>query len=454
MRRWLPPLRSWRATRVQTPRLALGRRCFTSRAVEHVQVSTASAGEITVSLHNTEEHSSTSPLVLWIPPCSFCDGYDPAGLVPPRWLVEFPTVTLNYRWPGLFEDPKSAYSSTPRQWPMPLHDISFGYQWVLQHLAPADLARRDIYVYGSYLGASLAASLALTESHAHEPMAIRGLIAYNGIYNWTTFLPDHPVNKPRDPPKGKKRFLPTLEDEPPPDPQPNNPFHLLRQQSPLLFHDPSNLFDPFASPTLFFRTSGLLVPPDFHSSALDPVPSAFTSAVDALSSGRTLQSSLENENETTRASRKAYLTFPPRKSTLQIPPTLLLYDPPPPSYHTKSRSRLTTKRKRPEPKADSFQAQASGLANSMIRSVEMFELKDRMKWDSTYEDPEVRVEEAERRVNVVEVEKYAEDGRDQGLEVLDLNAEGEGVARGWLRGRCDGEGDERFDVGEGVQRLS
>ncbi|KAK4454007.1 hypothetical protein QBC34DRAFT_393993 [Podospora aff. communis PSN243] len=462
MRRWLPPLRTWRVTRPQPPRSGIKWRYFSAHSVEHIQVPTASAGEITVSLHNTEEHSSTSPLVLWIPPFSFCDGYNPAELVPPQWLGELPTVTLNYRWTGLFTDPATVASSTPRQWPLPLHDVLFGYQWVRQHLAPADLARRDIYVYGSYLGASLAVSLALTESHAHEPMAIRGLIAYNGIYNWTTFLPDHPINKPPAPPKGRKRRpLLTLHDEPDPEPKPAssspNPFHLLRQQSPLLFSTPANLFDPFASPTLFFHTSGLLVPPDFHSSALEqPAPSEFTSAVNALASGEPLSPSLsqsQSETPLERATRKAYLTFPPRKSTLQIPHALLLYDPPltPVQPNTKSRKKSSTaKRKRPaEP--NSFHSQAMDLADAMTRSVDMLELRDRMKWDSTYEDPEVRAQEAERRVSVVEVGRDAEDGRDRGLGVLDLNERGEGVARRWLRGRCGGEEEGGFDVGEGAQ---
>jgi len=49
------------------------------------------------------------------------------------------------------------------------------------------VVQRPILVYGSFLGATLATSLALTESFASKnlPTRIAGLVAKNGVYDWT-----------------------------------------------------------------------------------------------------------------------------------------------------------------------------------------------------------------------------------------------------------------------------
>src|SRR5690348_7668693 len=112
-------------------------------------------------------------------------------------------------------------------------------------------APRPAYIYGSYLGASIAAGLALTESHVpalSRPMTIRGLIAHNGIYNWTMFLPDHPIHKLRakSAPKRKRRsivldHLPIIEEKPVPFEE-EGIFTELKAYTPALFAEPSNLF--------------------------------------------------------------------------------------------------------------------------------------------------------------------------------------------------------------------
>ncbi|KAK5653346.1 hypothetical protein OQA88_9038 [Cercophora sp. LCS_1] len=374
----------------------------------------ASHREITLSLHNISSSTETTPLTIWIPPFSFLDGYDPKGLALPRWLQRFPTATINYRWPGFYLQPSKSPTEVPgaHNWPNPIHDISFGYQWILQNLAPPTPGRRDIYIYGSYLGASLAVSLGLTESHAHEPAAIRGLIAYNGIYDWTTFLPSHPINNPRSGSKTNKLFQTPPRD----DQDPSSPFSLLKSHISNLFPTPSSLFDPFASPSLFFHTAPLHCPPDFDT----PYQSTITNAIDSLSSIDSPDSAVTEPQEA-KHPRKSYLTFPPRKSTLQIPETLLLFDPAP-SGISKGKRR-----------ANSFQTQAEELAGVMRRSVEMVELKERMKWDCEFEDPAARREEAERRVVVGRV---GGDGEGDGeLGVLDLNKDGEGILGEWLEDR-------------------
>jgi len=75
----------------------------------------------------------------------------------------------------------------------------------------------------------------------------------------------------------------------------------------------------------------------------------------------------------------------------------------------------------------------------MIRSVEVHELRDRMKWDETLEDPDLLAEEAKRRVRLAQVGEDSEDGAEAGLGVLDLNGAGEEAAGDWLRARVEGE---------------
>lgn len=497
------------------------------------------------SLHNVSRQEATHPLMIWIPPFSFLDGYDPKLQLPPRWLRKFPTAIINYRWPGLVPESNSPPANgtesddpgpkTPLHWPTPVHDVAFGYKWIIDNLAPLDLARRDIYVCGSYLGATLAASLALTETHPHEPMAVRGLVTYNGIYDWTTLLPDHPIHKirPSDSTSTKPESLASLirsinRDlaEPEEEEEDPTPFALLRQQAQVLFHSPDNLFDPFASPSLFFHTPALHIPPTFDQ-PIAPVTSAFSEAVDLLTNPARETDSVPNiyndpdpvlhaepntyndldtcndpgpvphtepdsyndldtyndagiynnpdpysgldfvphtdpdtfddldpepratpssttssmlESYLSKPPRKSHLTFPPRKSTLRIPASLLLFDDLPPvatapsSPEKPKRTRAAFKRWAPRPR-DGFKPQASELAKLMIRSVELVELRERMRWDHEFEDSEARTVEAEARVRLAGVGADAKGGAEAALGVFDLNGEGERAVEEWLAER-------------------
>ncbi|KAK3401948.1 hypothetical protein B0T20DRAFT_403038 [Sordaria brevicollis] len=186
------------------------------------------------------------------------------------------------------EDP---ISITPHHWPTPIHDVLFGYSWIIQNLQPPWPKRKDVYICGSYLGASLAAGLALTESYPHARMTVRGLLAYNGIYDWTTFLPDHPIHRPR----GDDRILieerlhlklnRDLDKEAgPAATSPVIAYYQRRLED--LFGTPSGLFDNFASACLFFHTAGLFVPPTFDEKyvpewLLPPPPGPLITGVDA-----------------------------------------------------------------------------------------------------------------------------------------------------------------------------
>ena len=152
-------------------------------------------------------------------------------------------------------------------------------------------------------------------------------------------------------------------------------FQEMKQMTSELFNKPSDLFDPFASSCLLFHTPGLLVPPSFDETIERFMP--------------------------LKPPRKSHLVFPPRKSTLKIPETLLLHDTPPPLPPSWLRRR---QRRKKTNYGNNFRTQAEELASYMRRSVNKIELNERMKWD---EDVDVWGDEAERRVQVHEARDSA-----------------------------------------------
>lgn len=320
-----------------------------------------------------------------------------------------------------------------------------------------------MYVYGSFLGAGLAASLALTEAHAHEPMAVRGLLALNGIYNWTIFLPGHPINDTRlrmDREWGLDLagFERHQEDT-------GHDVGALKALVPRLFQQPANLFDPFASPVLFFHTAGMMVPPNFterwrpeylsdkssaasvssgsgSSDAIDPYdyvysdpedpppptpfPDADTDPESDAETNSDSDASAIADPTMAPAPRRGYLAFPPRASSLKIPETLLLHSTPPPLPAVPDtvvgQRRRTAVWKKLKNAENSFGSQAMGLAGLMRRSVNKLELKEKLRWDEDFEDPEG---EALRRVETADI---GEEGLGQGTEA-------EERARQWLEER-------------------
>ncbi|KAK2031193.1 hypothetical protein LX32DRAFT_585243 [Colletotrichum zoysiae] len=382
-------------------------------------------------LHNITRHAPSTPLVLYIPPFSPAPGTRP---VVPRFLHPYPTAVINYRWsapaPTQQESPSTVDRehdfTTPLQWPTPLHDTLAGYTWITENLRPLGGARRDVYVYSSHAGASIAASLALTESHNHERMAVRGLVAWNGIYNWSMFLPDHKINKPAT---ARSKKLP-------PRPEEGSPLHMLQTKVPELFRAPVDLLDPFASPSLFFQTAGMTAPSTFTQAA------AVTSFLDKLSSVTSdvkpsdilgLAAAGGGGGGAFPAPRRSALMFPPRKSTLKLPSTLLLHDSPPTEPAPQRRARNTasslaselasrTARRRRQVAGHTFRAQTTELAELMRRSLEKLEFKARAAWDEDFDD----AAEAERRVGVVDA------GENEGLE---LGEQGQEAVREWLEDR-------------------
>lgn len=307
----------------------------------------------------------------------------------PDVLQPWPVAVIRYRW----ANGDSLANVTPlTRWPTPVHDTAFAYSWLVEALSPEHLKRRSIYVYGSYLGASLAASLALTETHSHAPFGVRGVIAYNGIYNWTMFLPDHRIHQP---PRKIKRW------SAPPQAAEGSRLAYLQESLPDLFDTPADLFDPFASPSLFFHSPGLLVPKSFSITARD------AAQLDALLERRT-------EAQLAKPPRRSHMVFPPRKSTLRIPSTLLLHDAP--NLVSQGTGKKSTR------KGNSFATQAHELAGMMQRSIEKMELKTRSQWDDNMDGWEG---EGERRVKVIEV------GHE--FEGLDISGEAQTAIQDWMQ---------------------
>ncbi|KAK8879423.1 bovine leukaemia virus receptor (BLVR) domain-containing protein [Apiospora arundinis] len=390
MQRWLLQTQGKLGRAVcQTPQTPQTRRSLSTvtpapNNIERVKVKCGLSGSIHVDLHNLAKVNSSGPLLIYLPP--FWDGPSERLTQLPAFCRNYPTAVINYRWAGWHgfspnsgtESDEDGHVLSDLNWPMPIHDVLRGYNWILDNLMSLTSSRRDVYVFGSYLGASLAASLALTETYPHKRAAVRGFAAYNGIYDWTMFLPDHPIHKV---PENKSvNILEEILG------QPTDPcFQEMKYQSETLFRSPDGLFDPFASPCLFFHTPGLFVPKDFHSSAL-------TASYPSEDYGETrddidvLLAALMVAPE--QVPRRSPLVFPPRKSVLKLPDCLLLHSkqPMPVIFPGRGNRRLTMTS--PD---NHFRNQAHGLARLMRRSLEKVEFKERKQWDHGFGELEERM---------------------------------------------------------------
>lgn len=387
---------------------SLHRRCFSVLRSTHprirktIPVTCGSGGSVDIDLYNIDEFSPSKFLVIHLPPLpESANGVKQL----PEFLHDWPVASINYRWTterlNATSQENDEFLNTA-DWPVPMHDVAFAYQWIAEALMPPDNGRGSIYVYGSHLGASLAMSLSLTESHPHKPFCVRGVATYNGIYNWTMFLPGHKVlgaKSVRDAMRAMRRA------------NGNARLDSLHRRLVSLFQEPANLFDPFASPSLFFHNPGLAIPESFYASA------EFAGVVSAMKGEKSALGM-----ETAGTPRRSYLVFPPRQSTLKIPETMLLHDAPSRSHlHQHSQEKKTKASSKVHDTRHTFMAQADEMASLMRRSIARVELKERARWD---EDVQYLAEEPERRINVVDV--------GQEREELGLNDVGQRVVSDWL----------------------
>ncbi|APA08668.1 hypothetical protein sscle_04g034380 [Sclerotinia sclerotiorum 1980 UF-70] len=328
--------------------------------VEKYDISCGISGEITVEVHNAAllHNSSTTPLVVYLPP------YPSSPLPPlrpPSWLLEsYPVFSIPYRWS--YKPSISFRNQKSHPFPIPLHDTLQAYSWLLNRYLPylllggrtldadflpdhAPAIQRPLLIYGSYLGGTLATSLALTESHNSPllPARIHSLIVHNGIFDWTPIstTPDpsiFPSESSSSSPSYGQLLTSELYTQ---SPWTIKTLHALKTR---LFPSPSQTFDPFASPILFFRNPGIQVPQRW------PIPPPTTSSFPtkkhtSSKPGTNIYPTSKTQNtyyknptssplsdeeedfphEPLDESRKAKLTFPPPGSSLRIPRSLFTY---------------------------------------------------------------------------------------------------------------------------------
>ncbi|KAL7622241.1 hypothetical protein AAE478_007744 [Parahypoxylon ruwenzoriense] len=418
MRRWaLARNLGFISLRGQRPRLF----SVSVNSIERVSVRCGLSGSITIDLHNIAENSSADHLLVYLPPYSTTFTDKPVEL--PRFFERRPTAVVNYRWAGFtpFQVGDVSAPEPNRQpeedeyshlrWPAPIQDAARAYYWIAENLIPSHGMRRRVYVYGSYLGASLATSLALTETKPDEQTAIQGCIAYNGIYNWTMFLPGYHKGQ-----KGKKITQSA-------DPE----FLKLKQRIKALFEKPDNLFDPFASPCLFFHSPGLFVPPSFYTSGF---------SLESFPAARSLPpKTLAEILKKLKPPQEGRLIYPPRDSELEIPETLLLstVPQPPPSHRKGQRGRMRHFE-------NNFETQAKELAKLMQHSVDRIEEESAAKKNGVVHPAEEipTRDDVEGSTEEIPGRKVQIHGVEFGSGNFKLSREAEDLAAAWLQERIAG----------------
>ncbi|KAI1496672.1 hypothetical protein F5X99DRAFT_399529 [Biscogniauxia marginata] len=431
MRRWMPLSLSISA-RSRQPRARF--LSTATREVERVKIRSGSSGSINIDLYNIANLPSSDALLLYLPPYSVTSPRD--AFHPPSFCLRYPTAVINYRWSGFspFRVPNTSSFGSPGKdgkhrkkylgWPTPIHDVLNAYTWILENFRPPDHARKAIYVYGSYLGASLASSLALTESYLHRPMTIRGCIAYNGIYEWTRCCPDHPIHKIKRRIKTEHGYRSVVKFRPM-TPSWDADFHTIEQNIEQLFGDPQHLFDPFASPCLFFYTPGLLAPPSFNVSATS-IPSLRKTYPDLKDETLISIGAMLNNSKSSK------LVYPPPDELRGTPEMLLLYT------KTPNTQKLRVKRHRRPSPGRNFKDQAERFSAAIRDQIKFEDSGGPEDWED-WEEPEKQREEKEREEEAMRLREQLSQVHRVGInpEMGELSGEGDELAATWLEESID-----------------
>ncbi|KAF2224535.1 hypothetical protein BDZ85DRAFT_216616 [Elsinoe ampelina] len=227
-----------------------------SAPVEEVTVPCGSNGTIKLRIHGM--HGATSatppPLVLHLSPRSLTGIFktrDDSASVLAR-LMPSVVVEILYR------------ADSVRKYPTPIHDVMFGYDWVLKHLVPSrsflaptfnDHSPARIGVYGEGSGAGLAAMLALTECRT-KGHRIAAAALHDPLLNWV--MPEEVTQDldeaaMRRDSRRRPAFVPSNDTD-------TSILRAIVSARSELFKTPGDWFDPFASPLLFFRSSNAAIP--------------------------------------------------------------------------------------------------------------------------------------------------------------------------------------------------
>ena len=256
------------------------------------------------SIYHPPRPSSDGPIIIYLPrgPPAPLEPYPLSSLSLSSGCT---VVRLNYRL------------SAQYPFPTPIHDVLAGYDWITKHLSreadglsegpdPSGFAK--LGVCGELIGGSLASMLALTECHATK-QGITAAVAGNPIADWTLISFEgqniHPVHATsvQNPDTVVKR-LNISTSSPTFDGIPNSESLLFLRDS--IFPKAEKYFDPFASPSLFFRTPTFDLPP--HSHALPYTASTPKS-----------QESEDDILPTLVRNRRSHRKYPPLSSDLQLP---------------------------------------------------------------------------------------------------------------------------------------
>lgn len=317
-------------------------------------------------------------------------------------------------------------------------------------------------------------SVALTESKTSRtnPVKIKALIVKDGIFDWTglgTTLP--PSTSSTEPEDIQRSMIEAATG-------PWTSSHLTKLL-PTLFSSPEGAFDHFASPMLFFRTSGLNVPKYFPgqpspsasppsqngNQARDEVwadgfqgydesglpiysvpPSPSPSLLSAGENGGSEESAEQwlgkrtSELDISPPARKSHLKYPPPGTDLVIPPTLLLWSSPTPSITSPDPSSTDTKNKI----KGKSQASKQAAKSASKRKTSLKSIKQELGLGGI--SPESQAVEI-RALMVRSVEKYEEDHRG------DVKGSDEAESRVLMEevngdGTKDGDGDGNGGVGK------
>ena len=238
--------------------------------------------------------------------------------------------------------------SAQHKYPTCIHDVLRGYDWILEHLVPTRAVHRPgrllkhttpIAVCGELIGGGLATMLALTECRMNGP-CVAAAAVNEPLVDWVfpeehledlddgidfdgTFGVKSETRKAR---RGSRKITPSFHAFG------NNGIldadNLLSLRS-SYFRKPEDYFDPFASPTLFFRTAGVGVPNAPVVTYLDEFAELARYEREDFARQQLKLSTLGNvppilrqpctPTEASRATRKSYRRWPGTASGLRIP---------------------------------------------------------------------------------------------------------------------------------------
>ncbi|EMC99501.1 hypothetical protein BAUCODRAFT_57280, partial [Baudoinia panamericana UAMH 10762] len=205
-----------------------------------VTVPCYSNGHITLDIYTPTRPASptdarSTAAILYLPrvPALLGNERDDANIKAFLEQQSHPVVSIKYRL------------SREHPYPMPIHDVVTGFDWVKENLLPKRAISRagradhigKVAVCGELVGGGLAAMLALTECRVGQPGVVAAALK-DPLVDWVDVL------------DGPREIVGGIVSD-------GNGLHSLRSQA---FRKPEHYFDPFASPMLFLRSAGLEIP--------------------------------------------------------------------------------------------------------------------------------------------------------------------------------------------------